>query len=151
MAVDSKIMQELEKRVGVEGQPVAYEIEKGMIKRFVQAVGDPNPLWQDEKYAAETEYGGIVAPPNFILTLGFGHVLGSYISNPSLTLLHGSTEIDSYQAVRPGDVITVTTTVRSVRQRQGKEGRMLFVTFDMVYKNQRKETVARCRQMAIVY
>jgi acyl dehydratase len=151
MAVDLKIIQELEGRVGVEGQPVAYEIEKGMIKRFALAVGDPNPLWQDEEYAAKTEYGGIVAPPSFILTLGFGHVLGGYISNPSLTVLHGSTELDSYQAVRPGDVISVTITVRSVRQREGKTGKMLFVIFDMVYRNQRKETVAKCRQMAIVY
>lgn len=151
MVVDSKIIQELENRVGIEGQPVVYDIEEGTIKRFARAIGDPNPLWQDEEYAVKTDYGGIIAPPNFILTLGFGHVLGAYISDPSITVLHGTTELENYQAVKPGDVITVTATIKNVRQRPGKTGKMLFVTFDMVYRNQKQETVAECRQMAIIY
>ncbi len=92
MVVDSKIIQELENRVGIEGQPVVYDIEEGTIKRFARAIGDPNPLWQDEEYAVKTDYGGIIAPPNFILTLGFGHVLGSYISDPIVTVIHCTTE-----------------------------------------------------------
>jgi hypothetical protein len=38
-----------------------------------------------------------------------------------------------------------------VRQRQGEVGTMLFVTFDIAYSNQKKETVAACRQMVIIY
>jgi len=137
--------------VGIAEQPLIYEIEKGMIKRFAQAIGDSNPLWQDEGYAAKTSYGGIIAPPNFILTLGFSGILRDFIADPEITVLHGSTEMDSYQAVRPGDVITVTSTVRSVREMQGEVGKMLFVTFDMLYKNKKDELVAECRQMTIIY
>lgn len=137
--------------VGIAEQPLIYEIEKGMIKRFAQAIGDSNPLWQDEGYAAKTSYGGIIAPPNFILTLGFSGILRDFIADPEITVLHGSTEMDSYQAVRPGDVITVTSTVRSVRERQGEVDKMLFVTFDMLYKNKKDELVAECRQMTIIY
>jgi len=151
MAIDTRIIKELENRVGIDEQPLAYEIEKGMIKRFVRAIGDPNPLWQDEKYAIKTSYGDIIAPPNFVLTLGFGKILQDFISDPEITVLHGSTELKSYQAIRTGDVITVTSTIRNIRDRQGEMGKMLFVTFDMLYKNQKEELVAKCRQMAIIH
>ena len=151
MAVDSKTISELESRIGVEGPPLVYDIERGMIQRFTRAVGDPNPLWQDEDYADRSGYGSIIAPPNFILTLGFDRVLEAFISDASLTVLHGSTELECYQPVRPGDVITATAKIVNVRERQGKVGTTIFVTFEIVYKNQRQEVVADCRQMAIIY
>src|SRR6476469_7924704 len=36
------------------------------ILRFAEGIGDDNPLWTDEAYAASTSYGGIIAPPSFI-------------------------------------------------------------------------------------
>ena len=151
MAVDSQTISELESRIGVEVPPLVYDIERGMIQRFTRAVGDPNPLWQDEDYADRSGYGGIIAPPNFIPTLCFDRVLETFISDASLTVLHGSTELECHQPVRPGDVITVTVKIVNVRERQGKVGTTVFVTFEMVYKNQRQEVVADCRQMAIIY
>src|SRR5258707_9995517 len=32
---------------------------------FARSIGDPNPIYADEEYAAGTEIGGIVAPPTF--------------------------------------------------------------------------------------
>jgi acyl dehydratase len=32
---------------------------------FARAVGDPNPVYYDEAYAAGSEVGGIIAPPTF--------------------------------------------------------------------------------------
>lgn len=151
MAVDSQTISELESRIGVELPPMIYDIERGMIQRFARAVGDPNPLWQDEDCAGKSGYGGIIAPPNFILILGFDRMLEAFISDASLTVLHGSTELECHQPVQPGDVITVTVKIVNVRERQGKVGTTVFVTFEMIYKNQRQEVVADCRQMAIIY
>jgi acyl dehydratase len=145
------MISKLESQVGVEWPPLVYDIERGMIQRFARAVGDSNPLWQDEEYAGKSSYGGIIAPPNLILTLGFIHVLEAFILDPSLTVLHGSTELECHQPVRPGDVITVTAKITGVRERQGKAGRTVFVTTELVYRNQRQKTVARCSQMALIY
>jgi len=134
MAVDSKYIKELESRVGVEGSPLVYEVEKGMIRRFAQAVGDPNPLWQDEEYARKTNYGGVITPPTLILTLGFDQLQQLLASGSSVTALHGSTELECYQPVRPGDSITVTTMIKNVRERQSKLGRTVFVTLSMDYE-----------------
>jgi acyl dehydratase len=151
MAIDSQAIKELENQIGVEWQPLVYEVEKGMIRRFAQAVGDPNPLWQDEDYAEKTGYGGVIAPPTFILTLGFDQLQQVLPLGSSLAVLHGSTELECYQPVRPGDVITVTTKIKNVRERQSKMGRTVFITLNIDYKNQKQETVAVCRQMLIIY
>lgn len=148
--VPADAIEELKSQVGVERPPLVFDIEKGMIRRFARAVGDPNPLWQDEEYAAKGSYGGIIAPPTFVITLGFEQIERMLTLDSSQAVLHGSTELECYQPVRAGDVITVSTMIANVRERQGKMGKTVFVTFNISYRNQRQEAVARCRQMAII-
>ena len=152
MVEDSLITEELRSKIGIESAPEVYEIEKGMIRRFVLAIDDPNPLWQDEEYARKSRYGGIIAPPTFVLTIGFDELQQVLESIPYGGLLHGSTELECYQPVRPGDIISVTTKITNIRERQDRKmGKMVFVTLDVTYKNQRQELVAKCQQMIIGY
>ena len=120
--------------------PAAYDIEEGMVQRFVRAIDDPNPRWQ------------AVAPPTLLLTIGLERIQQQLLDSlPSATILHGSTELECYQPVKPGDTLTVATTLASIRERQGQMGKTAFISFDTEYKNQRQELVARCRQMVITY
>jgi len=153
MVEDSLITDELRSKIGIESEPEVYEIEKGMIRRFVLAIDDPNPLWRDEAYARKSRYGGIIAPPTFVLTVGFDELQRQVLESvPYGGILHGSTELECYQPVRPGDIITVTTKIANIRERQGgRMGKMVFVTLDITYKNQRQELVARCQQVFIRY
>ena len=130
-----------------------YEIEKGTLRRFVQAIDDQNPLWQDEEYASKSQYGGTIAPPTFILTIGFERIQQKMITlMPGAGRLHGSTEVEYYQPVRAGDTITASGKITQVRERESnKLGKMVLVTFDMSYENQRQELVAKCRQLTILY
>ena len=133
-------IDELKSKLGTELKPVVYEIEKGMIRKFVQAVDDPNPRWQE------------VTPPTLILTIGLEQVQQLVLDSfASATVLHGSTELNCYQTVRPGDTLTAITRITNVRERQGQMGKMAFITFDTAYENQKQEPVARCRQMIISY
>jgi len=141
----------LKDKLGVAWEAGVYEVEKGMIRQFVRAVDDPNPLWQDEEYAGKTKYGGIIAPPTFIVTLGLDEIGQVLASIPSVTVLHGGTELECYQPIMVGDTVTVTVKIAAVRERQGKMGKTAFLTFDFTYENQRQETVAKCRQMIICY
>lgn len=131
-------IDELKSKLGTELEAVVCEIERGMIRRFVQAIDDPNPHWQD------------IAPPTFILTIGLER-LQQLLSATSATLLHGSTELEYYQPIKPRDVITATTKIANLRERPGKMGKTAFITLDTTYKNQRQEPVAKCRQMIISY
>ena len=153
MVEDSLITEELRSKIGIESEPEVYEIEKRMIRRFVLAIDDPNPLWQDEEYARQSRYGGIIAPPTFVLTIGFDELQKPVLKLiPSGGILHGSTELECYQPVRAGDIISVTTKIANIRGRQDRKmGKMVFVTLDVTYKNQRQELVAKCQQMIIGY
>ena len=153
MVKDSLITEELRSKIGIESEPKVYEVEKGMIRRFVLAVDDPNPLWQDEEYARKSTYGGIIAPPTFVLTIGFDELQQQVLESiPYGGILHGSTELECYQSVRAGDIISVTTKITNIRERQDRRmGKMVFVTLDITYKNQRQELVAKCQQMIIGY
>jgi len=151
MTEDSLNIDDLRGKIGVEWEPGVYEIEKGMLRRFVQAIDDPNPLWRNEEYARKSRYGGIVAPPTFVLTIGFEQIQQILASIPAGTILHGDTALECYQPIRPGDVITATTKITNIRERQGEKGRTVFMTFEITYINQRQELVARCRQMIVSY
>lgn len=143
------ISDEFRDKIGVEWELGVYDIEKGMIQKFARAIGDPNPLWQDEEYSKQGQYGGIIAPPTFMMTIGneqFGQVLAPMFGD---VLLLGSSELECHQLVRPGDRMAATAKLVNVRERQSSK--MVFVTFDITYTNQRQELVAKCRQVLIGY
>ena len=60
----------LRQRIGVE-RPIPYpyhtEATRDAIRHFAHGIGDLNPLWQDADYAAQTRWGGLIAPPCFPL------------------------------------------------------------------------------------
>jgi acyl dehydratase len=142
MAEGSLDIDRLKAKLGVEWEPWSYPIEREMVRRFTRAVGDPNPLWQE----------GTVAPPTFVLAIGFEQFVDEVMSlAPFDTVLMGGTELECYHPIKTGDEITVVFKISNLRQRQGKMGKMAFMTFDSTYKNQGQELVARCRQMVIGY
>lgn len=135
-------LERLKAKLGVEWAPRSYPVESEMVRRFTRAVGDPNPRWQE----------GDIAPPTFVLAIGFEQFTDELMSSAAFgTVLMGGTELECYRPIRLGDVITVVFKISSLRQRQGKIARMVFMTFDSTYKNQSQELVARCRQMVIGY
>jgi hypothetical protein len=121
------------------GQPwltLTYTIERGMVQRFIEAVGDENPRWQGKKPEA---------PPALLLTIGFERVISMLLSLPE-AVLHGSTDLECFEPVRVGDTITITAKVASVRERLP----MTFINLELEQHNQKGVLVARCKQLAIL-
>lgn len=42
-----------------------FEVEKGALRKFADAVGDRNPLYWDDEYARNSRFGTLIAPPGF--------------------------------------------------------------------------------------
>ena len=55
--------------IGRESEPVVHDVEKGAIRRFAEALGDPNPIYVDEEAARAAGYPALVAPPTFAAAL----------------------------------------------------------------------------------
>jgi acyl dehydratase len=72
------------------------------ILRFCDGIGDDNPLWTDETYAAGTPFGGIIAPPSFI----FCCLGGIQVGWPGLGGFHAETTIDFLRPIHLDDKIT---------------------------------------------
>lgn len=133
-------LNKLKEREGQQFPPLTVEIEKGLIKRFTEAVGDENPLWEDG-----------MAPPTLVLTLGFNEVIETLTQDAPLTVLHGSTVINSFMPVKAGDVLTINPKLEKIRVRKGKMGDTAFTTFAISYTNEKGKAVADVKQMAVVY
>ena len=153
MTEASVVTQELRSLLGVEVGPNVYEIERGMIKKFAEAIDDDNPLWQDEDYAKQARYGNIVTPPTFLACLRLDELLDQQMAAEcSLTrFLDGGKELEYFQPITVGDIISVSGKVVDLEEREGKRGKMLFIVSELIYKNQRGEIVAKARNILVRY
>ena len=141
MSEESVITEELESLLNVEFGPEVYEIEKGMVRKFVEAIDDPNPAWQE------------VAPPTFpaaLVPAGLIHRLFT-ARCPLERVLNGASELEYLQPIRVGDVISVKASLTRLRKMEGKEGVTLFMITEATYTNQNNEVVARGKNTYIRY
>lgn len=143
LAVDKKY-------IGKKYPPYVYEVGKEKIKEYAQAIGDNNPLFNDDAKAAAGPYGGIIAPPTFAIVYAKGPA-GACLFDNELALnlamlVHGEQEFEFGEIVRPGDVITTDGFIEDIVDKKGKD----FVTVKSVSKNQKGEVVCNARWTFVV-
>ena len=148
MADESAITEEMRAAVGVESEPVTHEVERGAVIKFARAIGDSNPLFNDERAARSTRYGGLIAPPTFLRSMPAPR---AEVKSPYTAGLDGGSEWEYFHPVRVGDRITVTNRISDMYERRGRLGRMLFIINEVKYVNQLGQTVALQRTTGIGY
>lgn len=147
------VTDKLRALVGVEGEPLVLEIEKGAVRKFAQAIEDPNPLWQDENFARNIKYGNIVVPPTFLTSLRASDYIARIMADHPIVkkFVNSGNEFEYFHPVKVGDTITMTPKLLEPREREGKLGKMLFLTVEATYRNQKGETVAKGRTTIVGY
>ena len=123
--------------------PHNYEVTRDGVRHFAHGYGDDNPLWCDREYAAGTRWGGVLAPPTFLYTMG--EDLAPRPDPETKALLKGDpfAGLGSYQAVmefewwrpqRLGDTCSSLVTQVGVAPKTSSfGGRSAHVTKDYVY------------------
>src|SRR5437764_53081 len=48
--------------------PAPVAVERSLVDHWLEVYEDANPLYWDDEYARQSEWGGIVAPPGMLLT-----------------------------------------------------------------------------------
>jgi acyl dehydratase len=152
---DSIITDEMRKalRIGEELGPFTYEVERSWIRRFVGALGDRNPLWTEEAYAKqEGPFDALVAPPTFYIVMDPVETkelkLQDFLEGlPFKRTMQANAfnEVEYFQPIQAGDVITVTTRYTELIEKEGRVGHLVFPVRENVYRNQRDELVAKSR------
>ena len=155
MASKSAITREMKKSIGTKlfQDFPPDEVSLWAIKRFIEATTDDNPLWQDEKYASKTRWGGVIAPPTFLHVFDpanrafrqlpdLSHMATTLPFEPPFSrTFQAFCEFQFYIPLRVGDSITSTAKIGDVYEREGKSGRMVFIRMDNEHRNQKEELV----------
>ena len=152
---------------GAGGPAVAPDpVNQPMIRHWVTALEDHNPVYTDPAFAAASRFGGIVAPPLMLQTwtmatpklTGIAERGGSPVElegdNPLSVLdeagfvgiLATNSEFEFERYLRLGEVITATAVIESIsEEKQTRLGRGHFVTWVTTYRDERGDVVGRQR------
>ena len=137
MSATASVVDRLRARIGVDGPAVTAPVEAGHVKRFAEAIGDPNPRWKSE------------APPTFLVALAPVSLHLAEAEEYGKGWLNGGNRFEHFASVKIGDRITATGRVADVYEKPGSSGNLLFIVFETDYVNQDGTLVARLRGTAI--
>ena len=114
----------------------------GALINFANGIGDANPLFRDQEYAANTKYGSVV-----------GHPCAPYMRHWSgrtrwgLPGIHGffaGNDWEFFRVMRPGDAVNCVERVLDVQEKESRYSAKLVIQYvETIYSNQRDELVAR--------
>ncbi len=133
------ISDEHKKFVGIESEPITYDVERGAIRLFAQAIGDPNPLFNDDKQARKTRFGGMIAPPTFVRLLMPRELPRVEIPNLPKRLLDAGSDWEFFEPIRSGDRITVVARLGDLCETESRMGTMVVRVMELRYTNQFSE------------
>ena len=155
------IPEEAKQLVGRTDPPIIRHVEKGAIRRYAEAVGNDNPLYQDDEYARRSLYGSIIAPPGFFgwptktpcSCTGLADIVGELQAALARggfpRILDGGIAYDFFLPVRAGDILIASPKVTGLSEKEGKGGTMIICNFETTYTNQNGDLVAKANQTFI--
>ena len=171
------VTDEIRALIGVPGPRFAAPGPLGAdeLRRFVQAVMEPDPVHWHPEAARSSRYGALVGPPLYALHAarrapgtpdpldrlaadpdwdgldvgaGFGGLPALEI--PLTRVLNGGTEAEFFQLPRLGEVIAAQSRYVDIVDREGRSGPMVLATIETLYENQDGAPLARVRNTVIM-
>ncbi len=97
-----------------------FEVGREHIRRFAEAIGDPNPAYTDPDAAKALGHPDVIAPPTFLTVLNFRFALEGPVVDPGLGLdysrvVHGEQRFELHRPVRAGDVLTMVSRIEDIK------------------------------------
>jgi acyl dehydratase len=127
--------------------PFEFRVERGKIREFADAIGDPNPIYRDPDHA-----GAIVAPPTFLRTFLYeprASAEALKVKDWSY-IVHGEQEFEYFAPIHAGDVLTGEERIVSVTEKESRRaGKLHIGVIETVFRNQRGEKVQVARRTLV--
>lgn len=145
--MSEEALQKMRNRMGKVkdiNQPYIRYINGDSITHFARAIGDQNPLYCDEDYAAAGPHGKLIAPPGIY----YGVAWGSWDlrHGQGLPGVHGLHSGDHWRFFKPlfdGDKVRATKELVKLEFKTGRmASRMLVQADEIKFYNQHEELVA---------
>jgi acyl dehydratase len=128
--VKKNVMDFLQDSTAMVGQeavevPAANDaIDYYAIDNFCRATGDDNPLFMDPKYATNTKYGCLIAPPTFLVAIRHPSTEGAYAqADYGLAKFFTGVEFEWFDVVRCGDKAQTSLQLVEIGEKKGWNNR----------------------------
>jgi hypothetical protein len=129
--------------VGRTSVPITYDVERGHVRRFAQAIGDANPIYHrdgDER---------IPAPPTFAIALRANDPREG-LDIDFTKLLHGEQEFTLHRPIYTGDRLTIVGRVADAYVKEGKSGAMDMMVLENTATDTSGATVFTTRALIVI-
>lgn len=140
------------KWIGYTGPEVTFDIERGRLKFFAQAIGETNPVYVDREAAQAAGYRDLPVPPTFLLAADFdSNELFSTLAKMGVPLgkiLHGEQGYTYHLPVCAGETVVVQSKISDIYDKKG--GALVFIVRDSTVTNAAGELAAEFRSVIVV-
>jgi len=134
----------LKESVGKRSNKVKNTVERGMVKKFAEVIGDLHPIFIDKEAGKRSRYGQNIAPPTFPRVFDYGEVAG--LELPNKGLIHGEQIYHYERPLMIGEEINCYTEVKDCYEKKG----MVFFVLKRYGETPENETVFTAEQVIII-
>lgn len=149
MSIDDSVLEGLRREIGVAHREDLGEIAPILVKRYAASIGERHPIHTDTAYARARGYADVLAPPNFLTavinwapgaaydrlredgTEADTHLPG--VPPRGVRIMGGGEEMEFLEPVVAGTVVTRTTVLLDIVERESRQGRMLVARYQDLY------------------
>ena len=156
MTSDAKsvVTDEMRAQIGVESEPWTVEMDKTSVRMFARSCQYDDPILYDEEFAKSKGYRSLPAPPHYLGTPVYNPAAperrGRQLNIPYRRNLNGGTDIEYFDTIQAGDILTATSKLADLEETSGRLGPMLIVRNETTYRRDGK-IVAILRGTGIRY
>lgn len=118
--------------------PEWFDVEKGAIRKFAEAIGDPHPAYRT----------GEAAPPTFPTTFRTGPIPG--VEFDLAHVLHGEEEYEYERPLQAGDRLQVQRKVVDYKERTTSMGTMAILVLETEGRDDGDALVYRARSTILI-
>jgi acyl dehydratase len=133
---------------GTKSNGVYNIVERGVVKKFAEAVGDRNPIYYDENVAKNSVHKGLIAPPTFPRIFDYGKI--EDLNLPTSGLIHGEQSFSYKRPLYVGDELICYTILEDVYEKNGKNGVLTFLVTSKNGDTLARESVFTSRQVTVI-
>lgn len=176
----SALTPEVKEMIGVTGEVVEAwgVVDAEYLRRFTQAVMDPDPRYWDEEFAKGTRYGQVITPPIMVSYMATrippyqdDPISKAFAQNPMsdgsfdalerpgdlppvpthlVRVLNAGNEVEVYQYPSIGDKVYFQHRYSDIRERASRDGKaFLIITKETTHRNQKEELLCITRASTI--